>query len=258
MGRLLLPLVVGCVACGGMSAAARGVRIYGNKAQLGQCEDRGIVNGRATGWGARFRVNAENAAREDATRVGADSLVVLSHESTFFGHEIVAEAYKCQGLTARPAITTRPMPAKPLPLPALSKPTRLVVLDFRMLGVDARIGTIFTGLVAAELQKVKNLSVIDRADIDAAIDVERQKDLIGCDNTTCLAEIAGALGTNLVVYGSLGSIGTQFAVNASLYDSKNNRARARFSRMVVSKEDELIAIVPELSAELALGLGDEK
>src|SRR5690349_7364717 len=104
-------LLVSTVSCGA-SAAAKGVRIYSQATQVVACEDLGRVSGHASGWGARFRANAEDDAREAALKLGADSLVVTYYQSGIFGHDIGAEAYRCIGgakLATTPARTATPL-----------------------------------------------------------------------------------------------------------------------------------------------------
>jgi TolB-like protein len=239
-------------ACG-ISAAARQVRIFTSKEQVATCEDMGLVNAHASGWGAKFRADAEDDAREKALKMAGDAIIVRQHEAGFSGHTIIAEVYRCNGWRSG-ELKAKAAPKPPPPLPELKKPTRLLVLDLKLLGVDPRVGAVLTNLVTAELQKVKNLSVIDHSSFDAAFDVERKKDLLGCDSTSCLSELAGALGTSLVLYGSVGTIGSQFAINVSLFDSRSTAKKATFSRTVANKEDELVRLVPEIASVLAQGL----
>lgn len=247
-----IALVLLCSSCG-ISAAARSVRIFTDKAQVATCEDMGLVNAHASGWGAKFRADAEDDAREKAQKMAGDAIIVRHHESGFSGHTIIAEVYRCNGWRSA-ELKEKQKPPAPKPLPVLAKPTRLLVLDLKLHGLDARVGAVLTSLVTAELQKVKNLSVVDHASIDAALDAERQKDLLGCDNTSCLTEIAGALGTSLVVYGSIGAIGTQYAVDVSLFDSRTAASKARFTRTIANKEDELVQLVPEIASVVANGI----
>ena len=248
--RLLV--LVGCFfsACG-MSAAARGVRVYADQSRAAGCENMGLVNGSASGWGDRFRANAEDDAREQAAKMGADALVVRHHEAGIFGHRIIAESYRCAGQRAAQKHSAPVVERKPLP--ALAKPTRVLLLDPKVFGLGSHVSAVMAALLSAELHKVKNLSVVGGGDIDAAIDTEKKKDLIGCDSTSCLTEIAGALGANLVVHGSIGMIGTHYVVTVSLFDTKTTAARARFSKTIDAKEDDLIALVPEIAAALAMG-----
>ncbi len=189
--------------------------------------------------------------------MGGDAIVVRDYTSGMLtGHVVEASAYRCKG--GATAVTTHATPETPSGPPItevrLSEPASILVLDFRMLDGEQRIGRILASMIGAELQKVDKLSVIGSSDIEAALDVEKRKDILGCDETSCLAEIAGAMGTRLVLHGTVGSIGSTFAVNASVYDSRLGESRARVSRTVDRDEDALVRLVPDISAELARGL----
>jgi TolB-like protein len=249
---MLRAAIVVCAGCG-PSTAAMHVRVYASSDQVAACDDLGQVSGHASGWGDRFRLDAENDARENALKLGADAVRVTGHEAGFSGHTVTAEAYRC----SEPVREQRAVVASKTPPPSLPKAARLLVLDFRVFGADARLGQIVTSMVSAELQRVRNLTVIARADIEAELGADKQRSLLGCDDTSCLADLAGALDTRFLVYGSIGAIGSQYAVSGNLFDSRANVARVRFSRTVGSSEDNLVALIPELTAELARGMMSE-
>lgn len=86
-------------------------------------------------------------------------------------------------------------------------PARVAVYDFEMASVDPLIGRVVTSAIADELRKLQRLSVIGVAEIEAMLDHEARKQLIGCDDESCLSEIAAALGVDILIVGSLSAIG---------------------------------------------------
>ncbi|MEW5851135.1 MAG: hypothetical protein AB2A00_20275, partial [Myxococcota bacterium] len=58
-------------------------------------------------------------------------------------------------------------------------------------GVPADLGELTTRLVVAELKRVDGLEVVAYADIQSTLSVEQQKQVAGCDDASCAAEIAG-------------------------------------------------------------------
>ena len=59
--------------------------------------------------------------------------------------------------------------------------------------------------------------VLTPAEITAVLGLERQRKLIGCEeDTSCVAELANALGVQAVLLGSVGSFGDLFQVNLKI------------------------------------------
>lgn len=81
---------------------------------------------------------------------------------------------------------------------------RVAVYDFELSDVDPQVGRIVTDSVLAELRKLQRVSVIGMEEVQAMLDHEAQKQLMGCESDeSCLADIAGALGVDVLVTGSL-------------------------------------------------------
>jgi hypothetical protein len=73
------------------------------------------------------------------------------------------------------------------------------------------------------------LRVLSKADIDAMLGLERVKDVAGCDDTVCAAEIAGALGVDSIITLSAGTLGSSYVLTAVWIDQRNARVLRRHS-----------------------------
>lgn len=82
------------------------------------------------------------------------------------------------------------------------------------------------------------------------LDVEHKKELLGCDTSTCMAEVGGALGAKLVLYGDVGVRGSQNVVSLNALDTHSAQVRARLSHLVPANGYALAAAVPSLVAGL--------
>ncbi|MCC6806085.1 MAG: hypothetical protein IT381_01565 [Deltaproteobacteria bacterium] len=120
-------------------------------------------------------------------------------------------------------------------------------------GVSADAVQLATNLLLSQLDGVRGLTTVGQDDLQAMLDVDRKKQVLGCDNTSCLAEIGGALGTDLVLYGDVGKVGKTTNINISVIRSKGAAVAARASRLI-ENEDALLsqvqALVPELVDKL--------
>ncbi|MEZ4272087.1 MAG: DUF4156 domain-containing protein [Myxococcota bacterium] len=236
-------LCLGLSGCLSLSEDARRVRVFPSAEHVGTCKYLGEVRGDSAQWGSNGRERAEIDLRNDAAQLGGDSVVVKSDQG-LLAWKLTADVFRCSGVHLS---TQRGQGRSSM---QLKKPTRILVMDLKVLDVKANIGRIVTQLLTSQLEAVGNLSTVGRADIDAALDTEKQRDLLGCDDASCLAEIGGALGTGVVLYGSIGPIGSQYAMNLSLFDVQRAKTLARVSRTLPKDEDALVAAVPELVEEL--------
>lgn len=101
-------------------------------------------------------------------------------------------------------------------------------------------------LVATEIGQVRSLKVISHADVLVTLGAERQQQLLGeeggagCTATTCITEVASAVGARYVINGRVDRFGTRYIVTAGLFDTQSAGTVARVE-VEASDEDELPA-----------------
>jgi TolB-like protein len=106
--------------------------------------------------------------------------------------------------------------------------TSLLVLELQPEpGIEASLARTITALVSAELSRFLDLNVIADADVKRMIDLEGQRQQVGCEDSSCLAELAGALGARLVVFGSVARLGEKTVVTLNLFDSRRGESVGR-------------------------------
>jgi TolB-like protein len=99
-----------------------------------------------------------------------------------------------------------------------------------------------TGLPTATVQSIGDLllgevskrlpgeRVIGMVDIENMLGLERLKDVAGCEDTACAAEIGGALGVDFLLTGSVGQVGSYTIVSFTLIDVHASRPVGRVTR----------------------------
>lgn len=129
---------------------------------------------------------------------------------------------------------------------------KLVVLQLEPRGgLEPQTVELFTDALVGELRRNPSLSVMTGADVAAVVGNERQRQLLGCSDTTCLAELGGALGADRIVHGSVGRVGGSLVVNLTSLDPGAGRAVASVSRRLKSGGDEaFLDALPSLAYEL--------
>lgn len=121
-------------------------------------------------------------------------------------------------------------------------------------GVPKDTCPLITNYMMSQFQSVKNLRTVGQDDINAVLGVDKQKQAIGCGDVSCMAEIGGALGVDLVMYGELGVLGTKYNINVSAVRTSNASVAARASLRCDKTEDALADNLPTLVRDVVNGI----
>ncbi|MBK7861470.1 MAG: hypothetical protein IPJ65_23215 [Archangiaceae bacterium] len=142
-------------------------------------------------------------------------------------------------------------------LPAPEETTVLV----RRLDANEGASDLVPGLSSLMTERVKSANVkfkvYSQADLERVISIERQQQLIGCADESCLTELAGALGARFIVSGRLDRFGDRYVLVAGLYDS-NSPSTSVQSRREVTDPGRLPAALDEVADDVLAPLGVEK
>ncbi|HSI06534.1 MAG: hypothetical protein ACAI38_08200 [Myxococcota bacterium] len=166
---------------------------------------------------------AVTATLKAVDKVAGDAVAAVEQPYISTDSTVVADA-----TPAPPPSTASSTPAKPIDLGASStaaaaivadqlgggtatgsvaKATRIAVYDFELAGVEPNVGAVVTDSVLAEMRKLQRVSAIGMDEIRDMLSHEANKQFMGCEeNEACLAEIAGALGVDELVSGSLAKV----------------------------------------------------
>jgi hypothetical protein len=184
---------------------------------------------------------------------------------------VAAELARCVGASrdvlayaGEPQVDPAPTaaaPASPAPAArtlALAKAAKMVVLPLRALNKLAPdVAKLMTSLLLSELDRVAGLRTVSQSDIEAMLGVEKQKEMLGCSSTSCIAEIGGALGADYVLHGEVGTIGSKHTLNLTVIQSAKNAVTTRVSRLA-ENEEALATALPAVVASIVEALNKPK
>ena len=105
-------------------------------------------------------------------------------------------------------------------------------------------------MVANQIRGLGKYEVIGKSDIRAALHLEQQKQMLGCDSESCMAEIGGALGVPWMVIGNISLFGKTFLLNLKLLDVGRVKVIQGLSKTIKGGEDALVEAVPAAVLEL--------
>jgi hypothetical protein len=137
-------------------------------------------------------------------------------------------------------------PAKPKETPPANGSTapkkklpRIAVMGLKPLaGVDGPTADLFTDALVGELRKSQDYQIVSPSDLTALFGYDKQKQLLGCSDASCIAEIGGAIGAERLISGSIGRLGNSLQVYITNTDVKTARAIVTVSERLKSKSDE--------------------
>jgi hypothetical protein len=126
-----------------------------------------------------------------------------------------------------------------------------------ILGITARRGVddpklaaaltdVVQGVYAGDVRRI----VIGRDDITRVLQLEADKQQMGCDSDKCLAEVGQALDAQRIVSGSLDKIGDGYLVTLSEIDAKSLEPVGRAQDRAKNDENALVDVVTRLAKEL--------
>lgn len=124
-----------------------------------------------------------------------------------------------------------------LAAPPESTQLRLASPGLAYLQLEDKAGDFFSDYFAQQLV-LQGVRVTTKNEVSALLGFERQKALLGCaeGSSSCLAEMAGALGVDGLITGNLGKFGDSYAVNLKIVSAKTGQVMGAYSARVKGDE----------------------
>jgi TolB-like protein len=154
-----------------------------------------------------------------------------------------------EGLTAAGALGAPSAPTAPAQRgPPSAAVMRLVAIN----GVQESSAELLTSNLVANLRATNHFSrVVTSSEIQALLGLEQQKQLLSCDTSSCMAELAGALGVDYVVRGELGRLGKSWVVNVSMLNTRTGQAERTVSQSIPGDDEaELLPVMKDVASQL--------
>lgn len=169
---------------------------------------------------------------------------------------LVVTATTATSAGAQDAAAPAPPAASPAPAPAKPERVKILVMDIAAAGLDESTVENITGLSAVILADDRRLDVLSGSDVKQMAALEGEKQAMGCTNdASCLAEVAGAMGAGLIIYGNGGKLGTLLNINLNLFDAAQARSVGRVAIQAKSLEELPEKLRPALQQLVAGAIG---
>ncbi|MEW5848416.1 MAG: hypothetical protein AB2A00_06355 [Myxococcota bacterium] len=124
-------------------------------------------------------------------------------------------------------------------------------------GVSRDLAVLLTEKLATRLRSRGAFSrVVSSTDVEAALGFEAQRQLLDCNSSSCMAEIAGALGVDYLFVSSAGQVEDVWVFNARIIHTRSGSARGALSKTLTGGQSVLVkeadGVVDEVLQEAGL------
>lgn len=154
---------------------------------------------------------------------------------------------------ASPAVVeVAPAVVEPAAPPAVQprKIVRIAVQGLDAEGLSARGGRLFTASLVGELRKLKDVSVVGMDEVDALLSLEASAQMVGCDDVSCLGDLADALGADILVTARLAAVDDSEMVSFRRFEMANAAIRGVDRRFERGNGEAFLASIGPAVAEL--------
>lgn len=110
--------------------------------------------------------------------------------------------------------------------------------------------SILDELLLAAVSKQTRYEVIGISDIQAMLGLEKLKDVLGCSDVTCAAEIGGSLGIDQLLAGSVSQLGEMVIINLKLINTLGQKVEGRGQAEVKADESFFAQAIKNAVADL--------
>ena len=145
------------------------------------------------------------------------------------------------------------MALAPLLIALAAAPVSVSTASLKTVNIEPKLGAFFTEHFTQQLSLQPGLKVISADDVAAVLGLERQKELLGCPETSssCLVELAGALGVDVIVIGTIASVGSGYTVNLRVLAAGNASNLAVVSERATGGDDALLELLAVAAQRIA-------
>jgi TolB-like protein len=110
--------------------------------------------------------------------------------------------------------------------------------------------SILDELLLAAVNKQTRYEVIGISDIEAMLGLEKIKDVLGCGDVSCAAEIGGSLGIEQLLAGSVSQLGEMVIINLKLINTLEQKVNGRGQAEVKADESLFAQAVKQAVSDL--------
>jgi hypothetical protein len=125
---------------------------------------------------------------------------------------------------------------------------KIAVLDVQVTNLDKELSRVLTDVLSSAVYALGTYEVVTPRDVEAMLDMESKKQLLTCNELSCMAEIGGALGTQYIIDSSIGKVGQTYVINIKLINTAHVTVEGRISESVRGELDDVLNTIKKAVA----------
>ena len=119
--------------------------------------------------------------------------------------------------------------------------TKVMFFELKAIsGFNSGQAKLLENVILAELSEYNKFSVVSKSDVEKILNAEEFKQLLDCQDNSCLLEISGALGTEILVSGDIGILGTVKQLSLQIINNRDGTVYSRVSKTIEAEGKALI------------------
>lgn len=120
---------------------------------------------------------------------------------------------------------------------AAEKKPKMVVLAIKPVDESTKgVAASLTEALTTDVAGTGRFEVMNEGEMTAVLGFEQKKQLLGCSDGACLAELGGALGCDYLLVGTMGRFGSAFRLDLGIVEVRKSRSTVRLGANVPSAE----------------------
>ncbi len=108
-------------------------------------------------------------------------------------------------------------------VPTSDGPVLVLALDLEGVNIEPETAKAIDRFVFAALSEVEGIEATSQQDIRTLSTLEAERQAVDCSASSCLAELAGAMGARAIVFGNVTRLGSTTSITLSLFDSQTGK-----------------------------------
>jgi hypothetical protein len=115
---------------------------------------------------------------------------------------------------------------------------------------QGQVPALFDDYLLTAVQNLGGYEVIGQDDIAALLGFEQQKELIDCSDTSCIADLGGALGVDKILIVKIARLGNDWVATAKIINIRETKVESRVNEIVPGEVKDLLRSIPALVNKL--------
>ncbi len=137
---------------------------------------------------------------------------------------------------------------------------KLATVGFSHVGLSDAQASFYAEHFSVQLQRAgDDVRVTTPKDLETVLGVEKQKQLLGCadESSSCMAEIANALGAAGLVTGQIAKVGQSYQLNVKILAPEGTKALFLYSSKLLKSEEELVEELNAVALQAVTSLREQ-